>query len=146
MKVGLYQYGEGGGLEGLRIGVARQVPRGVKREEYVPGGYFDVWLPLVAPSAELVKNYQAGEVSTKQFFRSYRSEMRVVDKRHVIELLAAMATRSPIHLGCFCADESRCHRSALLELVLEALEDLPPKDGSGARYSSSPCSMPDPED
>lgn len=146
MKLGTYQYGHAGKVAGLRVGVARQVPRGVRREDYVSGGYFDVWMPLVAPSAALVKSYQAEEITTRQFFRRYRGEMRGTEPKHVITLLAAMAIRIPLQLGCFCEKEEACHRSVLRELVLEALEDLPPGHGKDGGCASPPCSMPDPED
>ena len=146
MIVGSYTYGRGQGLNGLRVGIARQVPRGVRKEDYVPGGYFDVWLPVLAPSAELVRGYQRGEYSIAQFFRRYRDEMRQPDARHVIALLAATSIRLPLHLGCFCDDESRCHRSVLRELVIEALEELPPAHGESGGCASPPCSMPELEE
>ncbi len=146
MKLGTYQYGYAGGLAGLCVGVARHVPRGVRREDYVKAGHFDVWMPLVAPSTELVKSYQVGEITNQQFFRRYRGEMHEAGPKHVIELLAAIATRMAVHLGCFCADEKTCHRSVLRELVFEALEELPPSGLEGGGCSSPPCSMPDPEE
>ncbi|WP_193211357.1 DUF488 domain-containing protein [Luteolibacter marinus] len=145
MIVGCYRYGRGRAAGGLRVGVARHVPRGVRKEDYVPGGYFDVWLPVLAPSAELVRAYQRGECTTAQFFRRYRGEMRGAEVRHVIALMAAMSIRTPIQLGCFCEDESVCHRSVLRELVIEALEDLPPAHGERSGCASPPCAIPDPE-
>lgn len=144
MRLGIYQYGNADRSQGLHIGVARQIPRGVRRADYARDGYFDVWMPLVAPSAELARSYQQREVTVKQFFRKYRNEMKETVPRQVIDLLAAMTTKAPIHLGCFCEDETRCHRIVLQELILDALEELPSEDEGRGRCVSPPCSMPDP--
>jgi uncharacterized protein YeaO (DUF488 family) len=101
-------------------------------------------MPLVAPSAELIKTYLSQEITVKQFFRKYRSEMKETAPKHVIELLAAMSIKTPIFLGCFCEDESHCHRVVLRELILEVVEDLPPEVRAHDHCVSPPCSMPDP--
>ena len=41
--------------EGLRIGATRRPPRGVARERWSREGYFDVWLPALVPSLELLR-------------------------------------------------------------------------------------------
>ncbi len=79
--------------EGLRIGTVRLLPRGVPKREYSKRDLFDVWLPLVAPSRELLKAYNAGKLSPKRFFAKYRTEMKHPEARHTIELLAAVARR-----------------------------------------------------
>lgn len=145
MQVKDYQYGYGDARDGLRIGVARHVPRGVRKEDYVSGGYFDVWLPVLAPSAELIYDYRGRVCSRARFLQRYRKEMREPGAKHVIALLAAVSLRTPIQLGCFCEDESACHRSVLRELVIEALEELPPAHGESGGLASPPCAMPDPE-
>jgi len=93
------------------------LPRGVRKSEYAKRDLFDVWLPLVAPSRELLKSYNAGKKTATQFFRAYKSEMKQPTARHTIELLAAIARQTPIAIGCYCEDESRCHRKALIELI-----------------------------
>src|SRR5215831_12146455 len=100
---------------GLRIGTTRLLPRGVPKSEYVKRDLFDVWLPLVAPSRELLKSYNAAKKSEAQFFRAYKREMKEPAARHTIELLAAIARQTPIAIGCYCEDESRCHRKVLIE-------------------------------
>ena len=106
--------------EGLRIGTVRFLPRGVPKREYARRDLFDVWLPLVAPSRELVKAFKSGTKTAAQFFRAYRAEMKQPGARHTIELLAAISQRTPIAVGCFCEDENRCHRSALVKLIRAA--------------------------
>jgi uncharacterized protein YeaO (DUF488 family) len=102
--------------EGLRIGTVRLLPRGVPKREYSQRDLFDVWLPLVAPSRELLKAYNAG----KLFFAKYRTEMKQPEARHTIELLAAIAREMPIAVGCYCEDETRCHRSVLIKLIRDS--------------------------
>jgi uncharacterized protein YeaO (DUF488 family) len=109
--------------EGLRIGATRLLPRGVPKREYAKRDFFDVWLPLVAPSRELLKAFHDGKKSADQFFRAYRAEMKEPPARHTIELLAAVSQHTPIAVGCYCEDESRCHRSVLIELIRAAMKN-----------------------
>lgn len=102
----------------LRIGVTRHPPRGVSREERQRLGYWDTWLPLLAPSAELLASYRKGEIAFEKLAERYRVEMRRPESRQVIELLAALLPFQTISLGCFCEDETRCHRTILRELIL----------------------------
>lgn len=103
--------------EGLRIGTVRFLPRGVPKTEYRNRDLFDVWLPVLAPSRELLKAVRHGSLPVKTFFRRYRSEMARTDSKQMIRLLAALAWTTPFSIGCYCDDESRCHRSVLGELI-----------------------------
>jgi uncharacterized protein YeaO (DUF488 family) len=109
---------------GLRIGATRRPPRGIARERWQRDGFFDVWLPVVAPSPELLRRAKAGDLTDpavrRRFFAAYEREMARTEPRQVIELLARLAERTPIAVGCFCADESRCHRSRLRVLIERA--------------------------
>jgi uncharacterized protein YeaO (DUF488 family) len=110
--------------EGLRIGTVRYLPRGVKKEDYASKDYFDVWLPTVAPSRELMGWYKKGELSKERwqlFAKRYKTEMQKTDSRQVIKLLAEVSKKIPISIGCYCGDENRCHRSILLELIRNAV-------------------------
>jgi uncharacterized protein YeaO (DUF488 family) len=107
-------------VEGLRIGTVRLLPRGVPKKDYARRNYFDVWLPTLAPSRELLKAYNAGKLTPKQFFAKYRSEMKRPEARHTIELLATLAQKTPIAVGCYCEDETCCHRSVLIKLIRAA--------------------------
>jgi len=122
--VTLYRYGAPRSRDELvRIGVARQVPRGVKREDRQRLGYFDVHLPLLAPSAPLIKAFRGGEIAFETFERRYRREMEAPEPRQVIELLATMVAFEPVSLGCFCEDEARCHRTLLRTLIEERAKE-----------------------
>lgn len=107
--------------EGLRLGTVRRPPRGVPKTEFAKRDYYDVWLPLVAPSQELVtfalraKDEKAWEA----FERRYRAEMNKPDAARVLDLLAALSHQTDLAVGCYCEDEERCHRSILRELLAE---------------------------
>ncbi len=118
--------GAGARGEALRIGVTRRPPRGVARERWVAEGLFDVWLPTVAPSAALLAEYrpqQAPERELERFLRAYERELLgSADGRQLVEFLAVLAGRLPIALGCYCEDESRCHRTRLRAMVERAAQ------------------------
>jgi len=108
--------------EGLRIGTVRRPPRGVRKEDYAPRNYFDVWLPELAPSAPLVSWALSQPFTPKRwavFQRRYRQEMRQPAAKRLIGLLAALSSQTNFSVGCYCEDESRCHRSLLKELLIE---------------------------
>jgi uncharacterized protein YeaO (DUF488 family) len=107
--------------EGLRIGTVRRPPRGVSKADFASRDFYDVWLPELAPSEELLKLGQAaGDAARwRAFSRSYRAEMKRPEKAHVLDLLAALSHGTSFSVGCYCAAEERCHRSILRELLLE---------------------------
>jgi len=107
--------------EGLRIGTVRRPPRGVAKSQYAEQDWFDVWLPELAPSARIVKLAQAGKTEREwaAFVKSYRAEMAAPEKSRLLNLLAAMSRSANFSVGCYCADESHCHRSVLRTLLKE---------------------------
>lgn len=107
--------------EGLRVGTVRRPPRGVAKAKIATEDWYDVWLPQLAPSAELVKEAQAaaGSRAWQAFVRKYRAEMKEPDNARLIALLAALSHTSDLAVGCYCADEAHCHRSVLRELLAE---------------------------
>jgi uncharacterized protein YeaO (DUF488 family) len=110
--------------EGLRIGTVRRPPRGVPKCDYARRDFYDVWLPNLAPSEALLKAAQASvaagdERGWKAFVRRYRAEMKRADNRALLDTLAALSHTADFSVGCYCADEARCHRSVLRELLAE---------------------------
>jgi len=105
--------------EGLRIGTVRRPPRGVPKAEFASRDFYDAWLPEVAPSEELLKMGQAADDAGRwrAFERRYRAEMKRPGPAHVLDVLAALSRTASFSVGCYCADESRCHRSILRELL-----------------------------
>ncbi len=107
--------------EGLRLGTVRRPPRGVPKSQFAAGNWYDVWFPNLAPSVETMKLGLAATTPAQwsRFVRRYRAEMARPDNVHAIALLAALSHQANFSVGCYCADESRCHRSVLRELLLE---------------------------
>ena len=112
--------------EGLRIGTVRHPPRGVPKREHASQNWYDVWLPELAPSAELVKRGQGAESEREwaTFVKKYRAEMAAPERSRLLDLLAALSRGSNFSVGCYCADESRCHRSVLRALLEERGAEL----------------------
>ncbi len=107
--------------EGLRIGTVRRPPRGVPKSEQAAQNWYDVWLPNISPSPELMKIGQAA-TSDKEwasFARKYRAEMKKPENSRILDLLAALSHDSDISVGCYCENEARCHRSILREILEE---------------------------
>jgi len=108
--------------EGTRIGTVRRPPRGVPKSEFASRNWYDVWFPNLAPSVETMKLAQAAATPAQwaEFARKYRAEMGTPENRHAIELLAALSRQTDFSVGCYCEDESHCHRSLLRALLVEA--------------------------
>ena len=107
--------------EGLRIGTVRRPPRGVPKSEFASRNYYDVWLPNLAPSEELLKAGRSAKDETdwRSFVKRYRSEMSRPENSRVLDLLAALSHQANFSVGCYCNDEQHCHRSVLRQLLAE---------------------------
>lgn len=122
MSISIVQLGSPRAIdEGVRIGTVRRPPRGVPKNEFASRNYYDVWLPNLSPSAELMA---LGKTATSQadwerFVGLFRAEMNRVDTSKVLDLLAALSRTTQFSIGCYCIDEGRCHRSVLRTLLLE---------------------------
>jgi len=107
--------------EGLRLGTVRRPPRGVPKSDHASRDFYDVWLPDLAPSEALVKQAlgAADERAWNAFVRKYRSEMKRPEAERLLRLLAALSQSTDFSVGCYCTDETRCHRSVLRSLLVE---------------------------
>ncbi len=105
--------------EGLRIGTVRRPPRGVPRSEFAAADWYDVWFPNLSPSPATLKLGRASATNAAWivFARRFAREMDTPDNRRTLDLLAALSHRTDFSVGCYCADESRCHRSILRRLL-----------------------------
>ncbi len=113
--------------EGLRIAVTRRPPRGVPKSDWKRVGCFDVWFPVLAPSLALLARHKKLDFEDasvrKAFFSSYERELLAsAESRQAAALIAEIAARTPVSIGCFCADESRCHRSRLYKVIMSLAE------------------------
>jgi len=107
--------------EGTRIGTVRRLPRGVRKERYAADDWFDVWYPELSPTADLVTAARtaATDAEWEAFVRAFRKEMDAPAARRTLDLLAALSHGADFSVGCYCEDETRCHRSVLRDLLAE---------------------------
>jgi uncharacterized protein YeaO (DUF488 family) len=109
--------------EGLRLGTVRRPPRGVRKEDFARRDYFDVWVPELAPPAPLV-SWALSEPFTpsrwNRYSKAYRAAMKKAPASRLLSLLAALSHQTDFSIGCYCEDETKCHRSLLRELLADA--------------------------
>ena len=105
--------------EGLRVGTVRRPPRGVRKEDYASKDIYDVWFPNLAPSESLLKEALSmkDDRAWKTFKRKFIAEMKLPVAKRDLDLIAALSHQTNFSIGCYCRDESRCHRSILRELL-----------------------------
>jgi uncharacterized protein YeaO (DUF488 family) len=112
--------------EGLRLGTVRRPPRGVPKSDFARLDYYDVWFPNLSPGPQLVHDALSA-VSYRDwaaFVRKFRREMREAERSRELDLLAALSHQTNLSLGCYCAEENRCHRSVLRALLDERGADV----------------------
>lgn len=111
--------------DGLRILATRFRGRGM------PKGRYDVWMPSLGPSEQVLRRLQDGAISWAEFSRNYRKELFLdgpIDRRSrtiknhgqkfTLRLIRRLAQRSHVTLLCHCAEEEqRCHRHILRALI-----------------------------
>ncbi len=107
--------------EGLRIGTVRRPPRGVPATRFASDGWYDLWYPNLAPSVATMKLGKAAQSDRAwaAFRKKFRAEMSLPEARRTLDLLAALSHTADFSIGCYCEDESRCHRSVLRALLAE---------------------------
>ena len=107
--------------EGTRIGTVRRPPRGVPKSEFSSQDWYDVWFPNLAPGAETVKLGQQAATPREwqAFLKKYRAEMATPENSRTLDVLAALSQHANFSVGCYCEDESHCHRSILRALLVE---------------------------
>ena len=132
MAIRIVQLGSPRALdEGTRIGTVRRPPRGVPKAEFASRNYYDVWYPELSPEAELMAQAQesvklraAGQTAEadklwKLFEKQFRKQLAEPATDHTLGLLAALSHSSAFSIGCYCEDESQCHRSILRSLLVD---------------------------
>ena len=107
--------------EGPRLGTVRRPPRGVPKAEFAKRDFYDVWYPNLAPSLQAMKLGLTASTPAewKRFAKAYRAEMAAPGNARTIEVLALLSRHASFSVGCYCEDESRCHRSLLRKLLVE---------------------------
>lgn len=101
--------------EGPRLGTVRRPPRGVRKTDYAKLNYYDVWLPALSPSADLVREALTTESAAdwRRFDRRFTAELKQPAQSQLLDALAALSHVADFSIGCYCEDEQRCHRSIL---------------------------------
>jgi uncharacterized protein YeaO (DUF488 family) len=105
--------------EGLRIGTVRRPPRGVPKTQFAARNFYDVWLPILSPTASLVSEAQSAATMSewRAFSRKFKAQMREGEAARMLDFLAALSISTNLSVGCYCSDETHCHRSILRELL-----------------------------
>jgi uncharacterized protein YeaO (DUF488 family) len=105
--------------EGTRIGTVRRPPRGVPKDRFASENWYDVWFPVLAPSTATIKLAQSATTPAAwaAFVKKYKAEMGAPEAKHSLDLLATLSHTANLSVGCYCANEARCHRSVLRELL-----------------------------
>ena len=89
-------------------------------------GFYTADNVYVMPERRAAYQWMARQLAAKTpaeqqtFRRIYRSEMAAPENARTIQLLAALSKQTNFSVGCYCEDESRCHRRLLRELLEEA--------------------------
>jgi uncharacterized protein YeaO (DUF488 family) len=98
----------------------------VPKTEFASRNYYDVWLPEVAPSEQLVKTAQQTTDARgwNSFVKRFRGEMKRPEASRLLDLLAALSHQTNLSIGCYCEHENRCHRSVLRTLLAERGAEL----------------------
>jgi uncharacterized protein YeaO (DUF488 family) len=94
--------------DGLRICVMRRV-----RPEYE----FDLWIPKLAPSERLLRDYVINrKINWEDFSERYKKSV-LSKNRLLINLIIYLAKRHKVTLLCFERTAKFCHRSLILEEI-----------------------------
>ena len=123
--------------EGARLGTVRRPPRGVAKKDFARLDWYDAWFPVLAPSVPTMKLGLASQdpkpgaaaAAARKwaaFARRFRAEMRAPVARQALETLAVLSRHGNFSVGCYCEDESRCHRSLLRGLLAEHGANIAP--------------------
>jgi uncharacterized protein YeaO (DUF488 family) len=80
-------------------------------------------MPELAPPSDMV-SWALSEPFTEKrwngYAKAYRAQMKTPPAQRLLRLLAALSHQTNFSVGCYCADESHCHRSLLRELLIDA--------------------------
>ena len=114
--------------DGLRILATRFRGRGMPTSKY------DVWMPALGPSEQLLKAVMGGAIEWKTFAKRYRDELYLdgpIDARSetiknhgqksTLRLLRALSAKQTITLLCHCVEDAKeCHRFLLKKEIERA--------------------------
>jgi uncharacterized protein YeaO (DUF488 family) len=114
--------------DGLRVLATRFRGRGL------PASKYDVWMPALGPSEQLLKAMMGGAIDWKTFTRRYHDELFMdgpIDDRSetiknhgqksALRLLLALGRKQNVTLLCHCVEDAKeCHRYLLAKEIAKA--------------------------
>ena len=114
--------------DGLRILATRFRGRGM------PTSRYDVWMPSLGPSEELLAAVQREAISWPQFTREFKKELFLdgpIDARSrtiknhgqkfTLRLIKQLADEGDVTLMCHCPeDQPHCHRFILRDVIMRS--------------------------
>src|SRR5690349_20544683 len=90
--------------EGMRLGTVRHPPRGVSKARYAFENWFDVWLPNLSPSRDLLKSAHNWNIKDhkgwERFARQYEVEMSAPENSRLLDALAALSQAANFSVCC----------------------------------------------
>lgn len=98
--------------DGIRICIMRRIK---------PEFEFDIWMPTLAPSTELLKEYHEKQIDWTEFEKRFAKEV-LETKNNYLEIVSDMAKKQTITLLCWEETPEMCHR----RLVAERIQKLNP--------------------
>jgi len=84
---------------------------------------WDMWMPTLAPSHQLLTEYHQKKVNWKEFCERFNQEV-LEDQRRYLELLIWMAKKETITILCWEDTPEFCHRRLLAEECRQIDPDL----------------------
>lgn len=99
--------------DGVRICIMRRIK---------PEFQFDIWIPTLAPSTELLNEYHKKKINWDEFEKRFRKEVLLKEKKY-LNLILYIAKKNIVTLLCWEETAEKCHR----RLVAERIKELYPE-------------------
>ena len=99
--------------DGTRVLIMRLWPRGIRKS------HFDIWLKELGPVLPLMRAFRSGQIGWAEYSRRYRTGLERPEAQAHLAAVRAYAQSGRVTLLCGCPDETRCHRSLLLDYLLD---------------------------
>lgn len=100
--------------DGIRICIMRRPP---------PDAVYDVWMPHLSPSAELLDAYYGKVITWEEYEKRFIPE--VLDKETVyLEIVLDMAKKHRVTMLCAEQTPEMCHRRLTVERLQQMQPDL----------------------
>lgn len=99
--------------DGIRICIMRRIK---------PKFEFDIWIPTLAPSTELLKAYHEGEIDWKEYKKRFIKTILNKQQKY-LDIILDILKKNTVTLLCWEETPERCHR----RLTAERLKKLKPQ-------------------